>query len=171
MSEVQRVFLVGPMGTGKTTIGNKLAKALNFEFIDADEALEKRTGASITLIFDVEGEQGFREREEKILDDLTQREQVVLATGGGAVLRETNRAALSERGFVVYLRSPIETLIERTRFDTSRPLLKTEDPAATLREIMENREPLYEAVADVIVDAETLNIKQIVQRIADELQC
>tara|TARA_B100000676_G_C17713121_1_gene647341 strand:+ start:162 stop:677 length:516 start_codon:yes stop_codon:yes gene_type:complete len=171
VSEVQRVFLVGPMGTGKTTIGNKLAKALNFEFIDADEALEKRTGASITLIFDVEGEQGFREREEKILDDLTQREQVVLATGGGAVLRETNRAALSERGFVVYLRSPIETLIERTRFDTSRPLLKTEDPAATLREIMENREPLYEAVADVIVDAETLNIKQIVQRIADELQC
>ncbi|MGB1885189.1 MAG: shikimate kinase AroK [Gammaproteobacteria bacterium] len=171
MSEVQRVFLVGPMGTGKTTIGNQLAKALNFEFIDADEALEKRTGASITLIFDVEGEQGFREREEKILDDLTQRKQVVLATGGGAVLREANRAALSERGFVVYLRSPVETLIERTRFDTSRPLLKTEDPAATLREIMENREPLYEAVADLIVDTETLNIKQIVKRIADELQC
>ena len=171
MSEVQRVFLVGPMGTGKTTIGNQLAKALNFEFIDADEALEKRTGASIKLIFDVEGEQGFREREEKILDDLTQRKQVVLATGGGAVLREANRAALSERGFVVYLRSPVETLIERTRFDTSRPLLKTEDPAATLREIMENREPLYEAVADLIVDTETLNIKQIVKRIADELQC
>ncbi len=171
MSEVQRVFLVGPMGTGKTTIGNQLAKALNFEFIDADEALEKRTGASITLIFDVEGEQGFREREEKILDDLTQRKQVVLATGGGAVLREANRAALSERGFVVYLRSPVETLIERTRFDTSRPLLKTEDPAATLREIMENREPLYEAVADLIVDTETRNIKQIVKRIAGELQC
>ena len=171
MSATQSVFLVGPMGVGKTTIGSQLARALHYQFIDADQELEARTGASINLIFDVEGEQGFREREQKLLDELTQQDGIVLATGGGAVLREENRRALADRGFVVYLKSSLQTLIERTRFDTSRPLLKTPDPEETLRKILETREPLYEEIADLVVDTERHGVKQSVKTISMEVSC
>ena len=165
-----RIFLVGPMGAGKTTIGNQLARSLNLDFIDLDQELERRTGASVSLIFDIEGESGFRERERKLIDELTQRDRTVLATGGGAVLAADNRQRLSRRGFVVYLKTPLETLVERTRYDTSRPLLHSGDPAATLGEILQVREPLYTEVADLVVDSGKLSVKQVLKMISEELQ-
>ncbi len=165
-----RIFLVGPMGAGKTTIGNQLARSLNLDFIDLDQELERRTGASVSLIFDIEGESGFREREKKLIDELTQRDRTVLATGGGAVLAADNRQRLSRRGFVVYLKTPLETLVERTRYDTSRPLLHSGDPAATLGEILQAREPLYAEVADLVVDSGKLSVKQVLKMISEELQ-
>lgn len=155
------------MGTGKTTIGSQLARAVNYPFVDSDQELESRTGATISLIFDIEGEDGFRDREERVIDDLTRQEHIVLATGGGAVLRAGNRAALSERGFVVYLTSDVEVLVERTRFDSSRPLLQTADPGATLREMMRVREPLYNEVADLVIDTGRHSVKQVVKRIRE----
>lgn len=169
MSETARIFLIGPMGTGKTTIGNQLARSLGYSFVDADQEIEARTGASIALIFDVEGEAGFRERERRIIDELTQREAIVLATGGGAVLAADNREHLAARGFVVYLRTGIEALLRRMRFDTTRPLLRTEDPEGTLKRIIEEREPLYTSIADLIVDTGKLSVRQVVRRIAAEL--
>lgn len=160
-----RIFLVGPMGAGKTTIGRRLAKDLHKTFMDADQELEKRTGASVALIFDVEGESGFREREMRIIDELTLTDDVVLATGGGAVLNSQNRDALSSRGFVVYLHAAVEELIERTRRDANRPLLNTDDPAAKMREILAQRDTLYRDVADLIVDTGTLNLPEAVKEI------
>ncbi|MGR8918659.1 MAG: shikimate kinase [Gammaproteobacteria bacterium] len=157
------------MGTGKTTIGSQLARSLRYQFIDADQELEKRTGASIALIFDVEGESGFREREARLIDELTQRDETVLATGGGAILDANSRRRLEQRGFVVYLKSDVETLVERTRFDNSRPLLKTADPAQTLRELMVVREPLYASIADLTIDTGRQSVKQVVKKITTEL--
>ena len=165
-----RIFLVGPMGAGKTTIGNQLARSLNLDFIDLDQELERRTGASVSLIFDIEGESGFREREKKLIDELTQRDRTVLATGGGAVLAADNRQRLSRRGFVIYLKTRLETLVERTRYDTSRPLLHSGDPAATLDEILQVREPLYAEVADLVVDSGKLSVKQVLKMISEKLQ-
>ena len=165
-----RIFLVGPMGAGKTTIGNQLAHSLNLDFIDLDQELERRTGASVSLIFDIEGESGFREREKKLIDELTLLDRTVLATGGGAVLAADNRRRLSRRGFVVYLKTPLETLVERTRYDTSRPLLHSGDPAATLGEILQAREPLYAEVADLVVDSGKLSVKQVLKMITEQLQ-
>lgn len=170
VSENSRIFLIGPMGTGKTTIGGQLARALDFNFLDTDQELEKRTGASVSLIFDVEGESGFRERESKLVEELTNLERIVLATGGGAVLGEQNRQLLSERGQVVYLKSAVPALIERMRFDQSRPLLQTADPAETLREIMKVREPLYSSIADVTIDTGKLSVKQVIKRLLGELR-
>lgn len=157
------------MGTGKTTIGSQLARATGFTFVDADQELEKRTGATVSLIFDIEGEAGFREREKRLIDELTQRDRLVLATGGGAILAEDNRRHLAERGLVVYLKTPVETLIERTRHDTSRPLLRTADPAATLRGIITVREPLYAEIADLVIDTGKLSVKQVIRRILAKL--
>lgn len=153
------------MGAGKTTIGRRLAKSLRRKFIDSDQEIERRTGASIALIFDVEGEAGFREREKRIIDELSELDNVVLATGGGAVLAEENRKALSERGFVVYLHAAIDQLVERTRRDANRPLLNTDDPAAQLRGLMEHRDPLYREVADLIIDTGTLNMQNVLKQI------
>lgn len=147
-----RVFLVGPMGSGKTTIGRLLARKLHFEFVDSDHEIEQRTGANIPWIFDVEGEQGFREREQRVIDDLTQRRNIVLATGGGAVIRESNRRALAGRGTVVYLHIDPEEQIARTRRDRNRPLLQVDDPAATLRRLMAERDPLYREIADLVIE-------------------
>jgi shikimate kinase len=169
VGEATRIFLVGPMGAGKTTIGSQLARALGFDFLDADQELERRTGAAVSLIFDIEGEPGFRERERRLIEELTTRDRVVLATGGGAVLAPENRKALSERGFVVYLKTPLDALVERTRFDTSRPLLRTADPARTLGEIIDTREPFYAEVADLVVDTGKLSVKQVVRRIMAKL--
>ena len=157
------------MGAGKTTIGSQLARILKLKFIDCDQELEHRTGASVSLIFDIEGEAGFRERETRLIDELSQRDGIVLATGGGAVLADDNRRWLGERGFVVYLKSPVEKLVERTRFDANRPLLRTPDPEATLRAIVEKREPLYQEIAHLTVDTGKLSVKQVIKKITGHL--
>ena len=149
------VFLIGPMGAGKSTIGHCLAELLHKEFLDADHEIEARTGASIPLIFEIEGEAGFRKRETAVLDDLTQRRNIVLATGGGAVLAEENRRRLQKRGIVVYLQAPLDMLMKRTRHDRHRPLLQTGDRRRVLEDIIAVREPLYREAADIVVETST----------------
>ena len=152
MNPQGNVFLVGPMGAGKTTIGRHLATLLHKRFVDVDHEIEKRTGVTIPVIFEIEGEAGFRRRESAAIEELTQDQDIVLATGGGAVLLEENRKLLKERGTVVYLQADIETLVERTRRDRNRPLLQTENPRGKIEELLRQREPIYREVADVIVD-------------------
>ena len=152
MAKPQNIFLVGLMGAGKSTIGRHLAKSLGLEFVDSDHEIERRTGASIPLIFDVEGEAGFRQREKKVIAELTQRDGIVLATGGGVVLAPENRACLQERGKVIYLYATVEQLLARTAKDRNRPLLQTADPRARLQELLTGRDALYREVADVVVD-------------------
>jgi shikimate kinase len=159
------IFLIGPMGAGKTTIGKRLARALKRRFVDCDHEIEKKTGASIPLIFEIEGESGFRAREKRVIDDLSQEPGVVLATGGGAVLDPENRQRLSERGLVVFLYAPVELLVARTRNDTNRPLLQTGNRAERLREIMLQREPLYREIADLTVDTGAMAMGEIVSTI------
>lgn len=152
MSKADNIFLIGPMGAGKTTIGRQLAQALHKTFLDVDHEIESRTGVSIPTIFDIEGEAGFRSREAQVLSDLAQGHDLVLATGGGAVLREENRAALRQYGTVVYLRADLEILYERTRRDRNRPLLQTPDPRGKIQALLAEREPLYLALADIVVE-------------------
>lgn len=148
----QNIFLVGLMGAGKTTIGRTLARKLGLEFIDTDHEIEARTGVSIPVIFEIEGEEGFRRREIQTIADLVTRPGLVLATGGGAVLKPENREALHANGWVVYLNVPPHLLFERTKHDRNRPLLQVEDPLARLRELHRLRDPLYREVAHFIVD-------------------
>ncbi|MFP3872943.1 MAG: shikimate kinase AroK [Thiohalophilus sp.] len=169
MSSVNNIFLVGLMGAGKTTIGRQLAQDLGKEFIDSDHEIEARTGVNIPLIFELEGEAGFREREAAMLDELTGRDNVVLATGGGAVLREENRRHLKQRGTVVYLQANVKQLLERTRKDKNRPLLQTDDPEARLTRLLQEREPLYLELADVVVNTDHGNIRSVVDTILEKL--
>ncbi len=164
------IFLVGPMGAGKSTVGRFLAEKLRYEFVDSDHEIEAKTGATIPMIFDIEGEAGFRAREAGVIDELTQRPEIVLATGGGAVLMAENRKCLRTRGFVVYLKSSVEALVQRTRHDRNRPLLQTEDPKAVLRQVIEERGPLYEEVADLVVETEQVSVHRVVKQIVDRLQ-
>jgi shikimate kinase len=165
MSTHGNIFLVGPMGAGKTSIGRQLAETLGMEFVDSDHEIEARTGASIPWIFDVEGEAGFRKREQAVIDELTQRKNIVLATGGGAVLSPENRKHLKSRGTVIYLAASVDQLLERTRRDRNRPLLQTDDPRARLEALMREREPLYREVADIILPTDHSNIRQSVNKI------
>ena len=152
MTTADSVFLVGPMGVGKTTIGKVLADQLGLEFFDSDREIESSTGADIPWIFDVEGEAGFRQRETKMLAELTARGGIILATGGGSVLSEENRKRIKNNGFVVYLRASLSQQIERTSRDKNRPLLQTADPANKIAELMKIREPFYREVADAVID-------------------
>ncbi len=169
MSQHTRIFLIGPMGAGKTTIGRRLAKVLKRRFIDCDHEIEQRTGAAISLIFDIEGEAGFRQRERRLIDELTQLDDTVLATGGGAVLDAGNRAALSTRGFVVYLYAGLDELLARTRNDVNRPLLQTPDRAARLQSIIAERNPLYQEAAQLSIDTSAFSIGEIVARIREAI--
>ena len=164
------VVLVGPMGSGKTAVGRQLARHLEMEFVDSDNEIERRTGVDITFIFDKEGEQGFRVRERTVIADLAARENVVLATGGGAVLDPGNRSLLSDSGTVVYLRTSLAHQLERTRHSKNRPLLQNEDRAAVLQHLMEERGPLYEAVADIVVTTGDQRIGVMVREIGDRLR-
>jgi shikimate kinase len=163
------VFLVGPMGAGKTTIGRQLSELLRLEFIDSDHEIEARTGADIPWIFDVEGEEGFRAREETVIDELTRRRDIVLATGGGAVMRESNRKHLHDRGMVVYLQTPVSLQLERTARDRNRPLLRTEDPRKRLTELMELRDPLYRETAHVIMPTSGGSAREVALKIVHAL--
>jgi len=153
------------MGAGKTTIGKRLARTLKRRFVDCDHEIERRTGARIPLIFEIEGESGFRSREKRVLDDLTQEENIVLATGGGAVLDPENRLALANRGLVVYLHAPIELLVARTRNDANRPLLQVANRAEKMREIFRQREPLYREIAHLTIDTGAQSMSDIVHTI------
>lgn len=157
------------MGAGKTTVGRHLAKSLDKQFLDCDRELEARTGADIPLIFELEGESGFRRRERAMLDELTARDDIVLATGGGAVLEAENRAKLRSRGFAIYLHAPIELLVERTARDWHRPLLKTDDPEARLLELVQERDPLYRQVADLVVETNQRTARYVVKEILKRL--
>lgn len=157
------------MGAGKSTVGRLLAERLGYQFVDSDHEIEARTGASIPMIFDIEGESGFREREAQVIDELTQRTETVLATGGGAVEREKNRQHLRSRGFVVYLKSPVAYLIQRTRHDRNRPLLQTGNPAQVLTDLMARREPWYVEMADLVVETQQLSVHRVVKQIVDRL--
>lgn len=163
------VFLVGPMGAGKTTLGKQLARVLSTRFIDSDHEIELRTGATIPWIFDIEGEEGFRNREAAIIDELTQQSGIVLATGGGAVLRPENRANLRNRGAVAYLFASIDELYARAGKDKNRPLLQTEDPKARLAMLYAERDPLYREVADVVVDTASQPLNTLIEELVDML--
>lgn len=169
-SHPRRLFLVGPMGVGKTTIGKLLARELGLEFIDCDHEIERRCGADIPWIFDVEGEAGFRDRETSVLDDLTATDGLLVATGGGAVLREQNRNFLKGRGIVVYLDSDLDLLVKRTAKDKKRPLLQNNDPKEVLGQIKKERGPLYREVCDVQVTVKDDGSRRAVSQVLDKLQ-
>jgi len=158
------------MGAGKSTIGRLLSGELKLQFVDSDKVIEDRAGADIPWIFDVEGEDGFRNREANIVDQLTSEEGQVLATGGGVVMRPENRACLQGRGTVVYLRASVEQQLERTARDKNRPLLQTENPEQVLRDLMAARDPLYQQVADFIVETDRRNPKAVVADIVSHLR-
>jgi shikimate kinase len=164
-----RVFLVGPMGAGKSTIGRLLARGLGLAFADSDSEIEKRTGADIAWIFDVEGEEGFRDREEQVIEEMTQLDHTVLATGGGVVTRAANRQVLAQRGFVVYLHATLEEQLRRTRGDRKRPLLARGDPEQVLRALIAVRDPLYRAIADHVIDTDRSNPRVIARRLLAQL--
>ena len=150
---VQNVFLVGPMGSGKTTIGKQLAKLLKLDFYDCDHELEKLTGANVSLIFDLEGETGFRIRESRLLEKLTAQTGVLISTGGGVICREDNRKLLRSRGLVIYLKTSIESQLRRLSQDKSRPLLQTEDRVQRLLDLARVRNPLYDSTADLVISS------------------
>lgn len=164
-----RIFLVGPMGAGKTTIGFKLADRLGKTFIDSDREIEERTGANIPLIFELEGEIGFRKRESEIIEELSQRHNIVLATGGGAIIQEANRKLLKRNGFVIYLRAPLAQLIARTAKDKNRPLLQHPNPEKVLGEILKTREPFYTEVADLVFETNKKSVKEIIEQIVTSI--
>lgn len=168
--ESGNVFLVGMMGAGKTTVGKLLAKQMHKTFIDCDEEIRRRTGVTIAHIFDVEGEEGFRKREALVINDLTRMDNLVLATGGGAVLSEENRENLANNGIVVYLKSSVQDLWQRTRHDRSRPLLQTADPLARLKELHRERDPLYAAVADLTLSSSKQSAQHMAAKLQQELE-
>ena len=159
------IFIVGPMGSGKSTVGKIISNELFLNFYDTDEEIETRTGASIDWIVDLEGEDGFRKRESKILEEMVQQNSIVLSTGGGIILSESNRELLSSRGSVFYLATPIAVQLERTSKDKDRPLLKNGDPGKILEELHMARESLYEAVADHIVNTEGKSSQEVSEEI------
>ena len=164
------LILVGMMGSGKTTMGRALAKHLGKAFVDSDEEIQKRTGVTIPHIFDIEGEDGFRQREGTAIRDLVERDNMVLATGGGVVLAEQNRAMLQQNGIVIYLKASVHDLWQRTRHDRNRPLLQTADPHAKLTELFQQRDPLYLQVADIVIQSGKQSAHALMLHLVDEIE-
>lgn len=164
------IFLVGPMGVGKSTVGRMLARRLGLEFHDSDQVIEARTGVDIPLIFEIEGEAGFRRRERQVIHELTRLEGIVLATGGGAVLDADNRDDLRDRGYTIYLRADPDKLLQRTARDTQRPLLQGDDRLVRIKQLLDEREGLYREVADLIIDTDQLTVRRSVNAICRQLQ-
>jgi shikimate kinase len=163
-------FLVGPMGAGKSTIGRQLARCLKLKFVDSDREIELRTGVDIPLIFELEGESGFRKRERKVIDELTTKSGIMLATGGGAVMDKLNRQHLAARGRVIYLHTSVEQQLQRTAHDRNRPLLQTANPKQKLQELMEVRDPLYREIADWVIETDGCRVRDVVQQIIHKIE-
>lgn len=171
MAEKRNIFLIGPMGAGKSTIGRQIAQLLGMEFFDSDQEIEKRTGADIAWIFDLEGEEGFRKREEKVINELTEKQGVVLATGGGSVLSKETRNRLSARGIVVYLETTIEKQMSRTQKDKRRPLLQgAKDSRERYEELAKERNPLYEEIADITIKTDEQSAKSVANYIIEQIE-
>jgi shikimate kinase len=170
MIRAQNIFLVGPMGAGKSTVGRQLAEALGYTFRDSDNEIQRRTGVDIPTIFEFEGEAGFRARERAVIEELVTEERIVLATGGGAVLDPDNRRNLAARGVVIYLYCTPEQQFSRTSRDRGRPLIQTDDPLQSLRDLMEVRDPLYRQVADLVVSTERRGTASVVKEIRRKLE-
>ena len=167
MHDEKNIILIGPMGAGKTTIGRQLAKRLSKDFYDSDYEIEKHTGADIALIFEIEGEEGFRKRESQVLEELVSNKNIVLSTGGGAILDAENRKLLSNNGIIIYLQSTAEKLYKRIANDKCRPLLQTGDRLNKIKSILDEREPIYLSLADEVIETQEQSIKQIIQKIVD----
>jgi shikimate kinase len=170
MAEKRNVFLIGPMGAGKSTIGREIADRLHLDFFDSDQEIERRTGADIAWVFDLEGEEGFRKREETVIEDLSEKQGIVLATGGGSVISTNVRNHLSARGIVVYLETTIDKQVARTQRDRRRPLLQTsEEPRTVLENLAVERNPFYEDIADIIVQTDDQSAKVVAHKIIERL--
>jgi shikimate kinase len=165
----KNLFLVGPMGAGKSAVGRQLAKLMHFEFADSDDEIENRTGVDIPFIFEKEGEPGFRSREASVIDELSDRSGVVLATGGGAILDAESRSRLGARGFVVYLYTSVDQQLKRTEKGRERPLLAAGDPREVLERLMEIRDPLYREIADLVVMTDGRRVQAVAKEIFDAL--
>lgn len=170
MIKSRNIFLVGPMGAGKSTIGRQLADLLKLQFYDSDREIEDKCGVTIDWIFDIEGEDSFRKREREMIHELTEKTGIVLATGGGAILSHESRERLSARGTVLYLRATIDQQVERTEKDTRRPLLQVEDREGTILELAKERGPLYEEVADLIIDTDSGTVRSVANMIVKTLE-
>lgn len=168
--DIRRIFLIGPMGSGKTTVGRRLARRLGLDFLDLDLELQQRCGVEVAVIFDIEGETGFRQRESALLDELTRRDHLVLATGGGSVLEADNRRMLTERGLVVYLRTSVDQQLRRLERDKQRPLLQAPDRRRRLGDLAEARNPFYEACADLVVDSASISPLAMARTVEDALR-
>jgi shikimate kinase len=169
MAYPKNLFLVGPMGAGKSAVGRQLARLLHLDFVDSDDEIESRTGVDIPFIFEKEGEEGFRKREALVIDDLSKREGVVLATGGGAVIDPENRSHLGARGYVVYLYTTVDQQLERTQRGRERPLLDNDDPRKVLEEFMEIRDPMYREIADLVIETDGRRVKAVAKQIHESL--
>ncbi len=169
-TDPRSVFLIGMMAAGKSTVGRLLAQHLNYDFVDADRELEARSGVPIPTIFEIEGEPGFRRREVALLKELTQRAEIVLATGGGAVLDEQLAQSMRERGLVIYLRATVDEIFRRTRQDRSRPLLQTPNPRVRIEQLLAEREPLYEKAAHLVFQSAASNPRRLVSRLLEHPQ-
>lgn len=163
--KTNNIYLIGLMGVGKSTIGRQLASALHLPFYDSDKVIEEQTGVDIPTIFEYEGEEGFRKREQNIIQELTQIPGIVLATGGGTILKESNRQDLMNHGYVVYLKCSIEKILQRTKRDNQRPLLNTEDPRARVEKLSSEREAFYRQCADICIETSNMQSKQVVNHI------
>jgi shikimate kinase len=164
------LFLTGPMGAGKSTIGRQLSRQLKMAFYDSDREIELRTGVDIPLIFELEGEPGFRRRERLVIDELTALPNIVLATGGGVILDPKNREYLSERGVVIYLHASVNQQLTRTKHDRNRPLLQTDNPRQRLEDLMRVRDPLYREIANLVIDTDGKRVMAVVNQILRKLK-
>jgi len=169
MTKPRNVFLIGPMGAGKSAVGRQLSRMLHVAFMDSDEEVESRTGVDIPFIFEKEGEAGFRKREAAVIEDLSSRDGIVLATGGGAVVDPESRNHLGARGFVVYLHTTIAQQLARTRRGRERPLLESGDREAILAELMELRDPMYREIADMVVETDGRKVRMVAEEILERL--
>ncbi len=169
MKHPRNIFLIGPMGAGKSAVGRHLARTLHLSFVDSDDEIESRTGVDIPFIFEKEGEEGFRRREAVVIDDLSRMDGVVLATGGGAIVNTDSRSRLGGRGFVVYLYTTVDQQVARTKKGRERPLLESSDPRATLQELLDTRDPMYREIADIVVETDGRKVNSVANEIIDQV--